>query len=99
MKSADRAYLRKIANNIEPILHIGKQGVTESVIAQADEALTAREIIKGTVQQNAEMTAKEALAELCAELKAEPVQAIGRKFVLYRESKENKKIIFSDLYK
>jgi RNA-binding protein len=94
MKSAHRAQLRKIANSIEPILHIGKQGVTESVVAQADEALNAREIIKGTVQQNADITAKEALEQLCAMLKAEPVQAIGRKFVLYRESKENKKIIF-----
>lgn len=95
MNSSQRAYLRSLANSIEPIIHIGKQGITEGIIAQADEALNAREIIKGTVQQNAELTAKEAVQKLCASLKAESVQAIGRKFVLYRESKENKKIFFN----
>lgn len=92
MNSSQRAILRSMSNTIEPILHIGKQGITQSIIAQADEALEAREIIKGTVQQNVDITAKDALQELCQSLKAEPVQAIGRKFVLYRESKENKKI-------
>lgn len=92
MNSSQRAVLRGMANTLEPVLHIGKQGITEGIIAQADEALIAREIIKGTVQQNADLTAKEVLQKLCQHLKAEPVQVIGRKFVLYRESKENKKI-------
>jgi len=93
MNSTKRATLRGLANNLEAILFVGKQGVTEAVVNQADEALEARELIKGTVQQNADLKARDVLAELCSILHAEPVQAIGRKFVLYRESKENKGII------
>ena len=90
INSAQRARLRGLANDIEPILHIGKDGIGENLVKQADEALAARELIKGTVQRNAEYTAKEALEELARRLGAEPVQAIGRRFTLYRKAKEPK---------
>ncbi len=95
MKSGDRAKLRSMAVSLQPILHIGKQGITDSLIAQADEALEARELIKGAVQKNAGITAKEAIQVLCAKLNCEPVQSIGNKFVIYRESKENKRIFLN----
>jgi RNA-binding protein len=90
LDASQRAYLRGLANGIQPILHIGKQGVTDNIKVQADEALEARELVKGTVLKNADVTAEEALDTLCKALRAEPVQAIGRRFVLYRESKKNK---------
>ena len=85
-----RAELRSLANKIEPILHIGKNGVTENTVMQAEEALLARELVKGTVQENCGLTAKEVLRDMCEKTGAVPVQYIGRKFVFYRQS-ENKK--------
>ena len=93
MTSKQRAYLRSMANTMETILYIGKEGIIPGTIKQASDALEAREIIKCAIQQNCPLTAKEALNELCAELGAEPIQGIGRRFVMYRESRKNKQII------
>lgn len=90
--SKQRARLRGMAQVMEPILHIGKDGITDNLVKQADDALEARELIKGTVQQNSDYTARAACDELAKALLAEGVSAMGRKFVLYRESKEKKKI-------
>ncbi len=81
-----------MANPIDAILHIGKEGVTDNVIKQAYDALEARELIKGKVQKNAPVDAREAMDMLCEKLGASPVQAIGQIFVLFRESNEHKKI-------
>lgn len=88
--SKQRAYLRSMANTMDPILFIGKEGVTEATAKEAYDALEARELIKGTVQQNCEFSAKEALEALCEMVHAEPVQCIGRRFVLYRRSRQPK---------
>jgi len=93
LSSKDRAALRRLANPIETILQIGKGGITENVIRQADEALCARELIKVRVLETAMLTAREACGEMARALSAEPVQCIGTRFVLYRQSKE-KKIVF-----
>ncbi len=92
LTSKQRATLRSMANTMETILYIGKEGVTEATVKEAYDALEARELIKGTVQQNCGLTAREALDELCGRVHAEPVQCIGRRFVLYRESSGHKKI-------
>ncbi len=84
LTSKQRASLRAMANNIEPIIYVGKSGLTENVITQVDDALTARELIKGTVQQNAPVTAAEMAAEIAKATGAEAVSSSGRKFVLYR---------------
>ena len=84
LTSKQTASLRAMANNIEPIIYIGKSGLTENVITQVDDALTARELIKGTVQQNAPVTAAEMAAEIAKATDAEAVSSSGRKFVLYR---------------
>ena len=93
LTSKQRAQLRGLANGIDTILIVGKEGVTEAVAAQANEALEARELIKGCVQQGAPLDAREALETLCEKTGAEPIQHIGRRFVMYRPSRENPKII------
>lgn len=82
-----RAYLRALANGTDPVVQIGKDGIGEALIRQADEALEARELIKCRVLGNCmEHDARSAAAALSAATRSEPVQAIGSVFVLYRES-------------
>ena len=92
LSSKQRAMLRSMANTLDPILTIGKDGIGENTVKEAYDALEARELVKGVVLQNCDLTAREALEELCERVHAEPVQCIGRRFVLYRESRENKRI-------
>lgn len=92
LTSKQRAGLRSMANTMDTILYVGKDGITDATVKEAYDALEAREIIKCAVQQNCELTAREALDELCERLHAEPVQCIGRRFVMYRESSTNKRI-------
>ena len=92
MTSKQRAKLRSMANTMDPILFVGKDGVTDGTVKEAYDALVARELIKCVVQQNCELSTREALEELCSRLGAEPVQCIGRRFVMYRESRKNKQI-------
>ena len=89
LTSKQRAFLRSMANTIDPILFIGKDGISDNTLKEAYDALEARELIKCSVQQNCELTAKECLEQLCEKTHAEPVQCIGRRFVIYRESREN----------
>ncbi len=83
-----RSYLKSLANSIEPLMQIGKGGITENVLKQIDDALTARELIKIKILSNSMLEAKDAANEIAESLRAEYVQSIGNKFVLYRESKE-----------
>ena len=93
MTSKQRAYLRSMANTMDTILYVGKDGIVPGTIKQASDALEARELIKCAVQQGCPLTAREAITELCQQLEAEPVQCIGRRFVMYRPSKENPRIV------
>ncbi len=95
MTGKQRAQLRSMANTMETILYIGKDGIGENTVRECEDALEARELIKGCVQQGAPLTAKEALTDLCNRLGAEPIQFIGRRFVMYRQSRENPKIVIS----
>ena len=92
LTSKQRAALRSMANTLEAIFQVGKGGVTPALTQQLDEALEARELIKGTVLETADVTAKEALEMLAGRLHAVPVQCIGRKIVLYRRSKDKPRI-------
>lgn len=92
LNGKQRAFLRGLANAMDPILHVGKDGVNENMIRQADDALEARELFKGTVLQNSPVTAREALDLLCEATGAAPVQAIGNRFVLYRARRKDPKI-------
>lgn len=93
MTSKQRAYLKGLAMKMEPILQLGKGSVTPEFTASVDEALAARELIKIHVLQNCADDPR-GLAELLAErTKAQVVQVIGKKIVLYREGKDEKKKI------
>ena len=87
LTSKQRAQLRGLANTMDTSLHIGKDGIGENLVKQADDALEARELIKGKVlENNIEYDARLAAQELAKATRSEVVQVIGTKFVLYRES-------------
>ena len=92
LTSKQRAYLRGLANPLEPIVIIGKDGIGDNLIKQANDALEARELIKCRVLENSMLTAREACDELSGLTRSEQVQVIGTKFVLYRPThKKDKK--------
>ena len=97
MTSKQRAKLRAMCNEMEPVLHIGKDGITDNLVKQCWDALEARELIKVTVQKNAPYTAREACDLLCERVHAEPVQVIGSKFSIYRQARKDSKIRLEDL--
>ena len=74
------------ANGIDTILIVGKEGIGDNLVKQANDALEARELIKGRVLENALMSAREAAEALAPLTRSEVVQVIGTKFVLYRQS-------------
>ena len=86
LTSKQRAQLRGLANSIDTILHVGKDGLGDNLIKQADDALEARELIKGKVPENSMLSAREAAEALAQATRSEVVQVIGTKFVLYRQS-------------
>ena len=88
MTSKERARLKGLASTADTIVQIGKSGITENVVASVDAALTARELVKGKVLESSMLTAREACETLAAACNAEPIQAIGTKFVLYRRKKD-----------
>ena len=88
LTSKERADLRAMATNIDTTLMVGKSGVTESVIAEAENLLTARELVKGKVLEGAMMTPREVCDEICKATGAEGIAVIGTKFVIYRFSEK-----------
>ncbi len=92
MTGKQRAALRKMANTLDTIIYIGREGINDSVVREVCDALEARELIKGCVQQGAPLDAKSALTALCERTGAEPIQFIGRRFVMYRPSHQNPRI-------
>ncbi len=92
MNSKQRAYLKGLAQTIQPILNIGKSSLTPEFTESVAEALEARELIKISVLKNCLDDSREIAAMLGERTHAQVVQVIGRKIVLYKESKEHKKI-------
>lgn len=86
LTSKQRAGLRGLANSMEVILQIGKGGITPTVLKQMEDALTARELVKGRVLENSLLDAREAAQTLAEALRADVVQVIGSRFVLYRSN-------------
>jgi len=84
-----RAYLKGLAMELQPAVYIGKAGITDTVLKEIDDYLTAHELVKVKVQEGAEEQPKEAANLAAAKLNAEYVQSMGRRFVLYRASKEH----------
>lgn len=93
LTSKQRAFLRSESNTYDAIVHIGKDGITDTLVKGAWDALEARELIKATLLENAPFeSTREACDALCERTHAEAVQVIGRKFVIYRRAREPKRI-------
>ena len=93
LTSKQRAYLRSLANPLDTILMVGKSGMSPELVKQADDALTARELIKGRALETAPLSPRDAAEELARETGAEVVQVIGTRFVLYRRHPKEPKIV------
>lgn len=91
LTSKQRAQLRGLANGIDTILQIGKDGLGDNLVKQANDALEARELIKCRVLETALLTPREAAEDLAKRSRSEVVQVIGTKFVLYRQSHKKEK--------
>ena len=92
LTSKQRAQLRALANPIDTVLMVGKSGFSEQLYQTADEAITARELIKGKVLEACEYSSREAADTIAEAIGADVVQVIGNKFVLYRRNKKDPKI-------
>ena len=88
LTSKQRAEFRAQANSLETTLIVGKDGVTENVIAEADRLLTARELVKGKVLETALMSAREVSDEICEATGADGISCVGYKFVIWRFSEK-----------
>lgn len=92
LTSKQRAYLRGLAAKEDTILQIGKDGITENTAIALSDALKARELVKARVLENSMLTAREAADTLAARCRAEQVQVIGSKFVLYKRDETDPRI-------
>ena len=88
LTSKDRAELRKHAHHLDVTVHIGHQGVTDTVRQTIDDALRTRELVKIQFSKNADVKAKQAANDVARELSADVVQAIGRTATLFRLNPE-----------
>lgn len=88
-----KRFLRAMGNEMDPMLQVGKEGVTEAVVISGNEVIESRELIKGRVLQNSSEDPKAAAEDLANRMGAELVQVIGRNFLLYKESKDKPVII------
>jgi RNA-binding protein len=88
-----RAVLRGMANTLAPITQVGKGGISERLVKTVEEALLARELVKISVLETCELSAREVCTELCEKLGAEPVQVIGRRLVIYKPNPDAPKIV------
>lgn len=92
LNSRQRAQLRGLANSMETILQVGKSGVTENTVKQVSDALEARELIKLRTLETCPTSSRETADEIAEKTGADVVQVIGTRFVLYKESQDNKQI-------
>lgn len=93
MTSKQRAYLRGLANTMDPIFQIGKTGLSDNLVKQLSDALDARELIKITVLETAPDTAKNFSLEIADQTNSTVIQVIGNKITLFRQKKENSRYV------
>ncbi len=92
MTSKERAYLRGLANSLNPIIQVGKESVTPEGVAAVAEAFNTHELIKLAVLKNCDDDPNEIADTIAARTHSEVVQVIGKKIVLYKRDRENPKI-------
>lgn len=97
MTSKQRAYLRGLANSINPIFQIGKSGISDNLVKQLDDALESRELIKISVLRNAPDGVRDFAEEIAIATNSIVVQTVGNKITLYRPRKKDSKIVLPDL--
>ncbi len=88
LTSKQRAYLRGLASELQPLFQLGKEGLNEHIARHFDESLEGRELVKGSVLKTSDVSPREAAESIAKEIGAEVVQVIGRRFVLYRRSEK-----------
>lgn len=88
LNSKQRAFLRSLAADADTIVMVGKGGLTANIVKQTEDALTARELVKGKALETAPIDARECAEQLAVQTHSDVVQVIGRKFVLFRVNKE-----------
>ena len=93
MTSKQRAYLRGLGSTLDPIFQIGKSGITPEICSAVEDALENRELIKVAVLKNCPYDTRDLSDMLSERTRSECVQTIGKKFVLYKKSKKNPKIV------
>lgn len=93
MTSKQRAYLRGLANTLEPIFQVGKSGISKNLIIQLNDALEARELIKISVLETAPAKAREIGEEIAISTNSILVQTVGSKITLYKPNKRKPRII------
>lgn len=91
MRGKERANLRSEAHHLQPSVHVGHSGLTDSLLQSVEDALRTRELIKIDISRNLSLSPKEAASALADSTKAEVVQVIGRKVTLYRENPDLKR--------
>lgn len=87
-----RSYLKGLAHELDSTVYIGKAGITDNILKEMDTGLECRELVKVKIQDGCDLKPKEVANLIANHLKAEFVQAIGKKFTLYRQSKDHKQI-------
>jgi len=93
LNSKQRYFLISLSNPLDPVVQIGKNGVSPEAVISTEEAFNTRELLKGAVMKMAPVTPREAAETLAGRTRSQVVMVIGRKFVLYKPFKENPKII------
>ena len=93
LTTKQRSYLIGLSNQLEPVIQIGKNGVSPEAVISAEEAFNTRELVKGAVMKMAPESPREAAETLAGRTRSQVVMVIGRKFVLYKPFKENPKIV------
>ena len=91
MNSKERSYLRKEARKMQPIIHIGKDGMSDNIVTQVKDAIKARELIKGKIQQNSLEDVRETANYLAEKTNSQVVTTIGNTFVLYKRNPDKNK--------
>lgn len=96
MTSKQRAYLKSLASNLDPIFQVGKASLTPEFTAAVGEAFNTRELIKIAVLKNCFDDPREIAEMVAGRTQSQVVQVIGKKIVLYKENKDNKKIFLPE---
>jgi len=97
LTNKQRSYLRALANNIDAIFQVGKNGINDNLVQQVRDALETRELVKITVLKSASLDTRDIYDQFIKLTFAEPVQVVGNRFVLYKQSREHQQIFLNDI--